>query len=204
MDKLRVTAVGLTLALGALLATSATAKVYDWSFYDTSGDLVASGSLTTGSAVTVDIPSAQTVLPVLSATGSILGVDGFQAETFSLYGTYTTPLGFDSIPGGSQTYDNAVYVNTPHVDGNGLEFTGNTSGDFFNIYNNVNTGGYTPGNYPQADVLWNNVGTTTNGTFDISAIPEPATWAMMLLGVAMIGAGLRIARRKQRMALAAA
>jgi hypothetical protein len=37
-----------------------------------------------------------------------------------------------------------------------------------------------------------------------NAVPEPATWAMMLLGVGMIGAGLRTARRKNDMALAAA
>jgi hypothetical protein len=35
-------------------------------------------------------------------------------------------------------------------------------------------------------------------------VPEPATWAMMLLGVGMIGGGLRIARRKSGMALTAA
>jgi hypothetical protein len=36
------------------------------------------------------------------------------------------------------------------------------------------------------------------------AVPEPATWAMMLLGVGMIGAGLRLARRKNDKALTAA
>ena len=35
-------------------------------------------------------------------------------------------------------------------------------------------------------------------------VPEPASWAMMLLGVGMIGGGLRIARRKNAMALTAA
>jgi hypothetical protein len=202
MNKLRVTVAGLALALGALATTSATAAVYDWTFHDTSGSLVASGILTTDSPVTLDVPSPQTVFPVLSATGSILGIDGFTAENLALYGSYVAPLSSNSVAG--QTYDNAVFGGTPHVDGNGLELTGNTSGDFFNIYNNVNTGNYTPGNYPQADIIWNNVGTSQAGTFDISAAPEPATWAMMLLGVGMIGAGMRVARRKNDMALAAA
>jgi PEP-CTERM motif len=35
-------------------------------------------------------------------------------------------------------------------------------------------------------------------------VPEPATWAMMLLGVGMVGGGLRMARRKDEMALTAA
>jgi len=36
------------------------------------------------------------------------------------------------------------------------------------------------------------------------AIPEPATWAMMLCGLGMVGGGLRMARRKNAMALTAA
>jgi hypothetical protein len=45
----------------------------------------------------------------------------------------------------------------------------------------------------------------TNGFFGpnlgVTAVPEPATWAMVLLGVGMIGGGLRTARRKGGMAL---
>jgi hypothetical protein len=33
-------------------------------------------------------------------------------------------------------------------------------------------------------------------TLSISAVPEPATWAMMLFGVGLIGAGLRVVRQK--------
>ena len=33
------------------------------------------------------------------------------------------------------------------------------------------------------------------------SVPEPATWAMMLLGVGLIGGGLRMARRKDSVAL---
>lgn len=38
----------------------------------------------------------------------------------------------------------------------------------------------------------NTAGVTLNG-----GVPEPATWAMMLMGLAMIGGGLRMARRNQ-------
>jgi hypothetical protein len=38
----------------------------------------------------------------------------------------------------------------------------------------------------------------------LSAVPESATWAMMLLGVGMIGAGLRTSRRSKEVDLAAA
>jgi hypothetical protein len=35
-----------------------------------------------------------------------------------------------------------------------------------------------------------------NSTIDVSVVPEPAAWSMMLLGIGLIGAGLRLARRK--------
>jgi PEP-CTERM motif len=37
----------------------------------------------------------------------------------------------------------------------------------------------------------------------LAAVPEPAAWAMLLVGVGMIGGGLRIARRRSAIALAA-
>jgi hypothetical protein len=41
-------------------------------------------------------------------------------------------------------------------------------------------------------------------TITIDTVPEPSTWAMMLLGVGVVGAGLRMARRKDAMASSAA
>jgi hypothetical protein len=41
-------------------------------------------------------------------------------------------------------------------------------------------------------------------SLDIQAVPEPATWAMMLLGVGMLGGGLRQARRRNESGLASA
>jgi len=38
---------------------------------------------------------------------------------------------------------------------------------------------------------------------EVIGVPEPATWAMMLLGAGMIGGGLRLARRKGATALTA-
>ena len=37
----------------------------------------------------------------------------------------------------------------------------------------------------------------------LSSVPEPATWTMMLVGVGMIGVGLRVARRKNALGLSA-
>jgi len=46
--------------------------------------------------------------------------------------------------------------------------------------------------------------TPPSGAVQFAAVPEPATWGMMLLGVGMIGAGMRLARRKNAAALATA
>jgi hypothetical protein len=44
------------------------------------------------------------------------------------------------------------------------------------------------------------------GSFNVSVtgVPEPGTWAMMVVGLGMIGAGLRASRRKNVLAIAAA
>jgi PEP-CTERM motif len=53
-----------------------------------------------------------------------------------------------------------------------------------------------------------NAGTATgNGGVtvgSVTGVPEPATWAMMLFGVGLIGAGMRSLRRKDAVALKAA
>jgi hypothetical protein len=38
-------------------------------------------------------------------------------------------------------------------------------------------------------------GGTYSGVLNIGAVPEPATWAMMILGMGMVGFGLRMRRR---------
>jgi hypothetical protein len=64
-------------------------------------------------------------------------------------------------------------------------------------------GAVLPGNFDSitsgTNYLYGNVTPALQGS-----VPEPATWAMMLLGVGMIGGGLRMARRKNVMAPTAA
>jgi hypothetical protein len=56
------------------------------------------------------------------------------------------------------------------------------------------------GNQNIGNILDNVTLSTAPGT--LSAVPEPAAWAVMLLGLAMTGAGLRTTRRKGAMASA--
>jgi hypothetical protein len=45
---------------------------------------------------------------------------------------------------------------------------------------------------------------TRDNVQGFAAVPEPLTWAMMLVGVGMIGSGARMARRKNDVAATAA
>jgi hypothetical protein len=50
-------------------------------------------------------------------------------------------------------------------------------------------------------IIANSIG-NSNATIDISAVPEPATWGMMLIGFGAVGFMMRGSRRKQTAALA--
>ena len=73
---------------------------------------------------------------------------------------------------------------------------GDSSGGAFQVYV-VDARGGTANAYGQLEP------TSISEVYTVP-IPEPATWAMMLIGVGMIGAGMRLARRKNDSALTAA
>lgn len=180
-------------ALTAFAGTAANADTFDWTFTDNSNVVVASGVLVTDAPTVV---GSQTVFPVLSGTGSVFGVDGFSADSsLSIFGTYSAPLSYNQI--GNQTYDNALYLGLPYVDGNGLEFASSSS-VYYNIYNDVNTGGYGPGNYPNHDIFWIDGGATVTGTFNIAAISEvPEPFTLSVFGIGLVGAAAARRRAKK-------
>jgi hypothetical protein len=51
-------------------------------------------------------------------------------------------------------------------------------------------------------VNWQGTSTDSSSTITIAAVPEPSTWAMMILGFA--GVGFLAYRRKDKMAVSAA
>jgi hypothetical protein len=83
--------------------------------------------------------------------------------------------------------DNLIYVPAPYLDLPGIGFY-TTDGTAWNLYytgapsyNELNSGTFAPG---------------TSGSFTLTGVPEPSTWAMMLVGFAGIGfAGYRARRR---------
>ncbi len=51
---------------------------------------------------------------------------------------------------------------------------------------------FAPGNFTLINPFFG------NGSLTITAVPEPATWAMLLIGFAAVGASVRSARHKQK------
>jgi hypothetical protein len=62
-----------------------------------------------------------------------------------------------------------------------------------------NPAGFTSGTF-DLNTLFNNPGVSHVDLFDHGGVPEPSTWAMMLLGFGAIGFALRRGRRKAALA----
>jgi len=75
------------------------------------------------------------------------------------------------------------------VDNYGI-YVSTASGTNINLYNVHSYGSNIPDN--TATVYDDTVNTSVaNGTFSITAVPEPAAWALMLVGIGLAGATLR-------------
>lgn len=165
----------LALASAALaLSASAQAATYTFTFTDFGSNLLASGSLTT--------------LNTLNAVGGydITGITGSVTGYGAITGLVNNPN--QPFPASSSgfIYDNVLFTPAPHFTTSGVLFT--TSGVAWNIYRNgtdVLTG------FDGVNYIPNGSGTQFAGTFTLAAVPEPATWGMLILGFAAIGAGMR-------------
>jgi hypothetical protein len=182
MKTLRAAGIALAFAVGALASTSAlAAQNYDWTFTDASSTLIASGTLTTGAAdnsgFDVTALSGNVIVPVDGVSGKITN--------------FTPGSGDDGV----FIWDNIVYPTAmPHIDNPGLLF--DVGSIEFNIYNGA-------GAFPAGDIIANatdNFG-GSQGTFNLTAVPEPASWAMMLVGFGGLGVAMR-SRRKMATATA--
>jgi hypothetical protein len=156
--------IALLLVLGGLVASSAShAGVYTFSF---------SGASDSGSGTF-------TVTPDSALTGITGSIDAEPITGLSSYGPS----------------DNIITYGAPHIDYNGFAFT--IAGDAFNIYyNNIPNDGAPIGIYLLQQSIDPDPDTSPSFgepiTFTTSVpVPEPATWAMMIVGLGLAGAGLR-------------
>jgi hypothetical protein len=193
MNRLASAAAALALACSAMaVGSSASAANYDWTFVNNNAHLDASGQLTTS-----DTANPDGGFSVTSASGMVFAASpvGLGADVnLVLLSNPNAPNAIVS-PSGFFAFDNNVYPTAnPLVSVYGLLFTG--GGLEFNIFSN----GPGPGTYQ----FYADNGQNEYGEFTLTAVPEPATWAMMILGCVFLGTGIRMRRGKVEQAPAAA
>ncbi|WP_445191235.1 PEPxxWA-CTERM sorting domain-containing protein [Sphingomonas sp. Tas61C01] len=133
------------------------------------------------------------------SNATLVPLSSFSAVAGGLTYTFTTPISFFV----NRDDNFAGFVDSPLTKGFvrfiGTSPTGFTSYDGVStlaptaatFYTDVNTGTF---NTDRGDVFVSSAtGLTLSAT--IAAVPEPATWAMMLVGFGMMGAAMRYRRR---------
>jgi len=84
--------------------------------------------------------------------------------------------------------DELVYTTAPYVDYPGLAYT-DSSGDAFNVYYDTSL----TDSYACGQIGYCAIGPIAS--FTLTAVPEPGAWALMLIGLGVVGA---LARRRVR------
>jgi hypothetical protein len=183
-------------ALSIAFAASAQAKVFDFSFTGDNG-VSGSGVFTTGA---VGSP-----FTVTNVSGTVTDDQGVLAGTGPFLITGVT------VVNGYAANDNLLFVPasgspTAFVDFGGISFNTNNAalavGPQFNLGGGgtnasgtvLNDSANDPGGFP--GTLGSN-----NISLSVTAVPEPATWAVMLVGFGGLGVAMR-SRRKQAAAAA--
>ncbi|MBY0583571.1 MAG: PEPxxWA-CTERM sorting domain-containing protein [Sphingomonas sp.] len=172
----------VALALSTV-ATAASATTFVYSF---SADNGAAGAFGTLEATDNGNGSFTATSGTITTFGTIAMGSGTLIPNPNAPAPSTTPTmnGFFII------YDDLLFPGqNPLVNINGLAF--NINGTNINIYSP---------NGPSSYAVFDNGSTAvTPGNFSLSqvaAVPEPATWAMMIVGFGMIGAGIRSRKRQ--------
>jgi len=131
-----------------------------------------------------------------SAGGYVTGVSETESgpNGRAITGLVTNPSAPFAYGDGSWVYDNVVFPSGPWVDASGILFA--AGGHDYNLYSKGwihYLSSFNPaGNYNPGETL---------GRISVASIPEPATWLMMGLGFAALGAaGGRSSRRDCRTA----
>jgi hypothetical protein len=117
--------------------------------------------------------------------------------------TFTTPTGFQLLNAtlsASETTNPLTFISFDTITLNGVSFNAVTTGtaDFYTLFNQLVVSG-NPNTLFISGTSGGNAAYSGTLTFAAGAVPEPGTWAMMLLGFGGIGFAMRRKRSKQQL-----
>ncbi len=174
--KFKILTAAASVAALSLSAMPSQAAVYLFNYVSSGGNpFAASGSFTTS-----DVLNGAGAYDVLSISGN---VDGDLIT--SLIGNPAQPNPSLSADG-LFIYDNNYFPGPQHVSNPGLFFA-SAAGYEYNLFSDNATTYELYRATPGVGYVNNSIGTLTVS----SAIPEPATWALMITGFGMMGLALR-------------
>ena len=166
-----------TLVLTAASAQAAT-EVFKFSDY-------VDGIFASGTFVVDNTPNAHGTYDITGVSGTVLNGSLATPVVDPIMGVVGDPNTPDPVVNFGFIYDNVTPLNT-----NGVLFSG-MSNAIYNLWSNGGTAGelYTYGlpGVPAFDA---------KGTLSVGSVPEPTTWAMMLMGFSALGGALRAGRRR--------
>ena len=175
-----VLAGGFSIAALVVTAAPAQAATEVFNFADNVDGIFAFGTLTTS-----DTPNTIGTFDITDITGTVIDARTAAPTVDQISGmipNFSDPTPTDAF---GFIYDNVMPLNI-----NGVLFEG-ASADIYNLWSTGGTTGelytYGDGGLPAFDA---------KGTLSVGVVPEPATWAIMLMGFAGLGGALRAVRRQ--------
>jgi hypothetical protein len=178
--KINRKSLGIAVAIGALvfapMAARATTVLIDGSFV---GGGTVTGSISYGAGTVFDLKTTGGPFP-FEYTSANSGIEQFTGSTFDVF----EAVGFHNIPS---------EISELH-----LVFLG----DFFSVPNGGNVQLQSSSYECFNSFVCPNGEPSLPGFAIQNGVPEPAGWALLMIGLGLVGGGLRFARRSERLTAA--